>query len=508
MIPRDQYPFAARIQTLLHPESFERRAVFDEIMSFIETTSSGYILIDGGAGMGKSWLTAYTAKAIFEAGQYRCAWHFNELASGANSSDDLLRSLYTQLDEQFGLEALNENYQETIKNDRGYAAFYRQLFDHLVHETDLADAPLILLVDALDEVNPYDSSISQSANTQFLPSSLPDNVYLIATSRDFDREVFHGACLQIHLTQDSEHQKRDIAAHIRKQAATPPVQRWIGQQAWPSGQEPQESFLGFMLERSELAFIYLYFVFQHIDEYELDSIPHGIGSYYRQQLSRLYGVSSVKRSAATLVFDAILQFPPMVSVTTIHRYTRLDREVINDVCDPARSIKLITEHPERQPSRRFFSYFHKSFYDFLKQELRLEQRAGRFKNLFEKMKQDFSFGEDQFAAKDPDLEYEIVNVLFALCKGLHSLRILGNPNYPEFDDLILMLINLEFIGIALMTTGSSECQDRLTLLRKAYNTYHGQELITEFDVSSRISRATNTFVDSSSAKILDVLNDL
>ncbi len=201
--PIEQYPFAAQLQRHFPSQDFEHKSKFDNIKSFIDTHPSGYVLIEDGSGTDKSRLAAYTAKTLYDVGQYQCIWHFNERGSGHNRSVDLLRTLFSQLkdmypsldDDRFALE-----YERVLNLDAGYAAFYQIVFDHLAYDEKFHDGKLVILIDALDEVSQSDPSRQESINALFLPQSLIDNVYIVVTSKSFERETYIGSKLQIRIS--------------------------------------------------------------------------------------------------------------------------------------------------------------------------------------------------------------------------------------------------------------------------------------------------------------------
>ncbi|SFU39473.1 ATP-binding protein [Nitrosospira multiformis] len=507
LIPIEQYPFAAQIQTLLHPESFERHSVFNEIKGFIDSQPSGYFMIEGGAGMGKSWLIAYTATTLHDSGLYNCAWHFNELASGLNGSYDLLKSLFPQFSSKYDLIHLQHEYERVLQNDTGYAAFYQTLFDHLSYCEPLEGHPLVILIDALDEVSSLDSSIEAKSNTQFIPQRLPKNIYIVVTSRNFSRETFIGNTKKIRLTVRSAFQKKDIEGYIRQQARKNNVKNWIEKQYWKKDTDPTEAFVDLMIRSSQLTFIYLFFVFRQIEDYTPASMPQGIENYYAQQLTRLYGSSPVTKSASQKIFDAILQFPPSVSAITIQRYTSLDFDTIHDVCKAASSIKLIEEY-ENDFHVRFYSYFHKSFYDYLAAELHSEERPKRFLNLFHALKEDFEYGQDEFSLLIDASPNDLINVLFSLCDGLNKLGILGSKRYEDFNDLVEIFINTAFLQIALATHAGTQIKDRLEIIQNAFNKQRGEETINPLLGAIKFSMAQNSFINLTSNKIRNFLRSL
>jgi hypothetical protein len=210
LIPTEQLPFAVQLQRYLHSQDFEHKAKFDDIKNFIDTRSSGYVTIEGRTGTQKSLLTAYTAKTLYESGQYQCIWHFNEMASGHNRSSDLLRTLFPQLKDIYPClenERFNLEYERVLNLDSGYAAFYQTIFDQLAYERKLINGKLVIVVDALDEVSQLDPSRQESVNTLFLPQSLINNTFVVVSSKNTTRETYIGYKLEIRFPEAETCQK-------------------------------------------------------------------------------------------------------------------------------------------------------------------------------------------------------------------------------------------------------------------------------------------------------------
>ena len=202
--PIEQYPFAAQLQRHFPSQDFEHKAKFDDIKLFIDTHSSGYVMIEDGTGTNKSRLAAYAAKTLYDAGQYQCIWHFNEMGSGHNRSTDLLRTLFSQLKEMYlSLESdrFTLEYERVLSSGAGLAAFYQTIFDQLACDEKFLSGKLVILIDALDEVSQSDPSRQESINALFLPQILINNVFIIVTSKSFERETYSGNKLEIRLSE-------------------------------------------------------------------------------------------------------------------------------------------------------------------------------------------------------------------------------------------------------------------------------------------------------------------
>lgn len=197
-------PFVGQLLPFLDSQLPEPIDDFEKIKNFIDTHASGYVTIEGKIGEAKSRLIAYAAKKIYDSGQFQCIWHFNKLASGHNRSADLLRSLFSQLKDIYPFldeNPFNVDYDRALNTDSGFAALYQALFDQLASEEKLKKTKLVIFVDALNEVSQQDKSRQELTNTLFLPPSLINKVFIVVTSKNFDRETYKGNKLEISLAK-------------------------------------------------------------------------------------------------------------------------------------------------------------------------------------------------------------------------------------------------------------------------------------------------------------------
>src|SRR5205823_1863804 len=83
--------------------------------------------------------------------------------------------------------------------------------------------PLVLLVDALDE-----AERSGAANPLFLPPSLPDGVFIVATTRPGDEYRLSGARVR-DLTLDgrSKENRADVREYIDAHREKEGIRRWM-----------------------------------------------------------------------------------------------------------------------------------------------------------------------------------------------------------------------------------------------------------------------------------------
>ena len=135
---------------------------------------SGYLLIDGPPGIGKSAVMAELVRSR----DY--VHHFNVATDGIRTADQFLRNVCAQLIVRYNLP-----YGE-LPPDAGRDAGF---LDILLRDTAAAaaihdDLPVVLVVDALDEAEePSGPDYRAGVNRLKLPATLPDGVVVVATIR-------------------------------------------------------------------------------------------------------------------------------------------------------------------------------------------------------------------------------------------------------------------------------------------------------------------------------------
>jgi WD40 repeat protein len=156
-----------------------REWLIEEIDEFIGRCTRGYILIQAEAGVGKSTLAAHVVATR------RWLHHFTRLPGGRNP-EAARKSLAAQLIARCGL--LKEWAPEGILPAAASPSdWFARLLDAAARQRD-ANAqpgsprePIVLVVDGLDEAEP--ERPADTALPLGLPDSLPDGVFIVATSR-------------------------------------------------------------------------------------------------------------------------------------------------------------------------------------------------------------------------------------------------------------------------------------------------------------------------------------
>src|ERR1044072_3707991 len=155
-----------RLDTLLSDKTLGfvgRSYVFDAIQNFITNHASGYFVIEGDPGMGKSSIMAEYVRRT------GCISHFNVRAIGITSARQFLENVCTQIIVDFGL-----SYPTLPSEATQDGAFLLKLRNEASAKIEPGEQ-LVIAVDALDEVDL--NTQSAGANILYLPATLPSGVY-------------------------------------------------------------------------------------------------------------------------------------------------------------------------------------------------------------------------------------------------------------------------------------------------------------------------------------------
>jgi hypothetical protein len=337
-----------------------RQFVFDALDEFLNTHKSGYFVIRGVPGIGK---TAFMAKLVNERGYIH---HFNIASQNIRSTRTFLENACAQFIARYRLE--HEELPFGATDDSGFllqcvgeAAANRQ------------NHPIVLAIDALDEADRL--GLSPAANVLYLPTSLPEGVYIVATTRPMEDMCLHAARLQVlDLEADSEGNLRDVRTYIEAYTEREGMHGRLA--AWGvSG----EQFVTALQKKSQGNFMYLYYVLPTIErgtfrEGTLDELPEGLMAYYQRHWRQM-------REGNEREFDTV--YEPIVcilgvaqepvTVQQIAAWTKLSQGQVKG------AIGLWLEFLEKESVDGEYRYriYHASFQDFLKEQVDL----GRYEDM-------------------------------------------------------------------------------------------------------------------------------
>jgi hypothetical protein len=331
-----------------------RAYVFDSIDEFMNNHHSGYFVIVGDPGMGKS---SILAKYVLRKG---CIAHFNVRASGITSARQFLENICTQIIVDFGLPYPNLPPEATQDG-----VFLLRLLQEVSEKIE-DGGRLVVAVDALDEVDM--TSHQQGANILYLPPVLPDKVYFILTRRDVDVPmVFQAPQREFDLKKTySAESREDIKFYIRRKSEHPNLQAWITRQNMT-----EQDFVSKLADLSENNFMYLRYVLPEIESgsyqnLDIQRLPTGLKAYYGDHWLRMgMQVKPLPRVKICIVY-VLCEVRQPVSRTLISEFAtneemRVDELIVQEVLDEWSQFL----HEQFSPDGALYSIYHSSFRDFL-----------------------------------------------------------------------------------------------------------------------------------------------
>ncbi len=330
-----------------------RQWLFDAIDGFTQKETRGYVQILGDPGIGKTTLIAEMVK------RHRHPHHFNIRSEGIQKPDQFLPSLCAQLVAKFGL-----GYSTLPPEVSRDASFLNNLLEKAAAKLKSSGRKLLILVDALDESDP--TSVTRGSNTLYLPSDLPDGVFIVVTSRRGGPHLRY-TCEEhkIDLQKEAENNFADVRLFAQAWLGREGIQTYIRNQGLDGA-----AFVDEIVRLSEGNFMYLHYVLPEIEkgtyqERKFDQLPAGLLNYYEDAWIRM------REGDPAAWFD--YKLPVLVALTIAKEPVSL--ELISDfsqVKQPSRIHEVLAEwaaflqpiEVEEDGEMRWRLY-HDSFHDFI-----------------------------------------------------------------------------------------------------------------------------------------------
>jgi hypothetical protein len=330
---------------------------------------SGYVVIQGEPGIGKTSLLAHLVKTR--------GWihHFNVASLGIRSPRTFLSDVCAQLIVRYGLD--HAVLPPAATEDGAFLA--RLLWEAAA----LPEArPVVIALDALDEAE--DANVRVGANRLFLPPSLPGGVFIVITTRpQYDYQLAVDRRRDIYLRDDDPQNLEDVGAYIRDALATPDGKLEREVAAWGAS---AEEFVDRLTAKSEGNFMYLVNVLADIRSGLLSAatvgsigaLPQGLTAYYRRHWNHMRSADQERfRSYEEPVICLLATVREPVSIRQVVDWTRYHWETTGrqpDALDEGEVANVVHEWRQffdADDGETRYRVYHASFRDFLKNEVGL-----------------------------------------------------------------------------------------------------------------------------------------
>lgn len=331
-----------------------REFVFSALRRFLVPQGSGYLLIRGDPGIGKTALMAELVR------RHRYPHHFNIAAEGITRDRQFLGNSCAQLIARYELADVTLPEDAELDVD-----VLRRI---LTAATAKAEGePVVLLVDALDETT--DETVRK--NPLLLPYSLSDGVRIIATTRRTARELeIEAASVEVlELVAGNDDNLADVRAYITEFARRPMMVA-----ALRSSAISLAAFVETLEQRSEGNFMYLRHVlpaleageFGSLSALKFEALPQGLRGYYERHWKKMRGDNPERFvNVFQRVISVLATARQPVSLALIARATKLDFAQV--VWTVECWHEFMRETKSEQGS--LFSMYHTSYRDFLAEKV-------------------------------------------------------------------------------------------------------------------------------------------
>lgn len=362
----DHYQHAREFTTLINERTrgfLGRDFIFQGINQLLQDQSfpSGYILVYGEPGIGK---TSLFAKLV---AQNEYISHFNIAAQNIRSTEDFLYDICAQLILRYEL-----NYDNIPVGAGKDSGFLSHLLNEAAHKQP--NKPLVIVVDALDEAD--DAGLPPMANTLLLPSTLPQKVYFIVSSRpSADYRLVVDARKDIFLSDSDPRNLEDIRQYISAFLNTHNLEMLA---ALTNNGISADDLCQALTEKSEGNFMYLVHVLRDIRDghmplsgsNSLALLPQGLKAYYQQHWRTMRAVDPEKFEKYYQKVICILACASEpITTTKIMERSKLSSSQVRAALDCWRAFLNIDQPPGKEARYRIY---HNSFQDFLREDVGLK----------------------------------------------------------------------------------------------------------------------------------------
>lgn len=396
-----EYYFQSQLALIeFHKKYFVgREEVFSELNNFIQKNSSGYFLIQGTPGQGK---TAALAKLV---DQKTFAHHFICDSEGRNDEVGMIKSLYYQISKK-----LDREHFEIPINPEDLKRMFGNLlqsFSEYCIEKNIKEA---IVIDGLDELNQKGESLKLS----YLPEHLPSNLFVILSSRPvLELEGFQRKINYIYSLSDLAYE--DVKQIILKRIPHLDNENII---KIYNNSKGNPLFLKCILDTLE------------DDNRTYSSIPQTIEQLFNEFMKKIRTLDGTPLA----IFGLLVAAKEGLSIYEISKILKKPKFNI------AQAIGII--YPFLIKSEQGYSLFHKTFVDFLQNEKYEHSFEKEEINRFNKLIIEYC---EPFEEKGLEYAFKYLpNHYFYLNNFENVLRLAKNKEFHESTINLLYDLTLKF----------------------------------------------------------------
>ena len=346
-----------------------REFIFRAIEGLIDNPEfrSGYILIHGEPGIGKTSLVAELVR------QHGYVHHFNIAAQNIRSTGQFLSNVCAQIILSCGLRY--SKLPPELGDDSG---FFSKLLAEAAEGPE--GKPLVILVDALDE---SEGAGAMGANRLLLPQILPDGVFIIVTTREVsDSELLVDSQRNIYIHDNDPQNVADVSKFIARYLAAHEKVMGAKLDSWDIG---HAEFVKILAGKSEGNFMYVVHVLDDLCSgilkpdtmADFREIPSGLRGYYRHHWRLMKSVD--ENLFERIHRPVVCSLAAAYEAVTVEQLLPWASQISGSSLASPQIRQVITEWRQflngevTCDGQHAYRIYHQSFRDFLGDEVGLEE---------------------------------------------------------------------------------------------------------------------------------------
>lgn len=285
-----------------------------KLKTFIKKNDSGYFILSGKPGMGKSAFFSLLSK---EEDIHHFINHDND---GKNTERDVIENILYRIQKKYSL-----NVQEEFQNLLNKRFLFKPVLKKISKSLSQTQKSIII-IDGVDELNKFDD-LKKGSNLFTLPRILPKGVFVLLSIRS-RKDLPLKAMVEKHieLYPESKENHDDIIAYIKLFINKSGIQNFIKKNNFSNA-----GFIEELSKKSEGNFMYLHCVIPQIENgyyknLDFKDIPKGLDLYYEDHWDRIKGKDNSTWFEYKLPIISMITLSNMsLSLEMIRDYARLPK---------------------------------------------------------------------------------------------------------------------------------------------------------------------------------------